>query len=216
MTRPLGTLLLLSAMAFGCGDDDGGCVYDSECAIEEMCVDKACVPREGSGGSGGSGPADGAAAAGGTGGTGGPNCGNGTCDLNEGCAYCPQDCGNCPSEGCGDGACSESDCEHCANCPDDCGPCQPGMFDCGNGVCEPGEDSECEDCSSVQQTCNQNCASNCDCAQPWTACGVSAEAVCLPTDCKSCFSQNLRCCWCPQPLCGAVTCKNPGEACPGC
>ena len=61
-------------------------------------------------------------------------CGNNSCDYQENCQTCPQDCGQC----CGDGQCQEEFQESCATCATDCGSC------CGNGVCDEGE--KCQDC----------------------------------------------------------------------
>ena len=46
-------------------------------------------------------------------------CGDGTCDYDEDCVTCPQDCGECV---CGDGVC-DAPVEDCVNCPEDCGVC---------------------------------------------------------------------------------------------
>jgi len=49
-----------------------------------------------------------------------PVCPDGTCNGNETCLTCPQDCGQC-SYTCPNGTCSGS--ETCSSCPQDCGQC---------------------------------------------------------------------------------------------
>lgn len=60
-------------------------------------------------------------------------CGDGTCDITEGNATCPNDC---PPSGpaCGDGACNGA--ESSVTCPADC-PVGPPV--CGDGWCQPPE-----------------------------------------------------------------------------
>jgi hypothetical protein len=64
-----------------------------------------------------------------------PRCGDDTCQNNESCQSCPQDCsckdgrhcsnGKCVEAACGNGQCELG--ENLGNCCDDCGPCQgPG------------------------------------------------------------------------------------------
>ena len=69
-------------------------------------------------------------------------CGDGECEPGEGCADCPDDCGEC----CGDGLCADD--EDCESCPVDCGICP---IECGDDVCDPTE------------TCT-SCAADCACA----------------------------------------------------
>lgn len=54
--------------------------------------------------------------AGGGGGGGGAKCGDGTCENDENCYNCPQDCGEC----CGNSICESEYDENYTNCPDDC------------------------------------------------------------------------------------------------
>ena len=54
-----------------------------------------------------------------------PFCGDGTCDNNETCSTCPDDCGSCEQDPyCGDGICNND--ETCSICPGDCGSCGGG------------------------------------------------------------------------------------------
>jgi hypothetical protein len=59
-------------------------------------------------------------------------CGDGTCDTDENCSTCPDDCGTCGAE-CGNGTCESG--EDCSTCPGDCGTCGGG-----DGGCEKDED----------------------------------------------------------------------------
>ncbi len=116
----------------------------------------------------------------------GSECGDGTCDLDESCQTCPQDCGECPPEWeCGDGTCDSN--ETCSNCPADCGECDDGDdgddgsdggggsggggssgSDCGDGYVEGSEECDGDDnldgqtCVSLGYdlgilTCNDDC-----------------------------------------------------------
>ena len=65
---------------------------------------------------------------------------DGTCDQDEHCSACPEDCGACPTGGgCGDGACAQNETD--SSCPVDCG-CSAGA-QCTNGpapygcMCDP-------------------------------------------------------------------------------
>jgi hypothetical protein len=258
-----GMLAVFAVLTLGCGDDDSGgdsngyCSVDTDCKGDRICIAGECTDPW----SGGTGGMDGGFS--GTGGTGGEptTCPNGSCDPGESCASCPEDCGPCADQRCGDGICSESVCETCANCPSDCDPCTqvgcncgdgicdryycgedsadcaqdcgsggddagdaasevtgptPGLYLCGNGVCEPGETELCNDCLSVARTCDQPCTSNCDCAQPWTSCGEGANQVCSPQGCSECWVRGQFCCWCPADMCGNVSCVAPGDPCPSC
>jgi len=104
-------------------------------------------------------------------GTCGPaHCGDGTCQPEEDCTNCPEDCGECPDM-CGDGVCQLF--EDCHTCEEDCGPC----FWCGDGYCDPEEDCEScpEDCGTCSFLCGDgiceqflgencaNCPMDCEC-----------------------------------------------------
>jgi len=75
-------------------------------------------------------------------------CDNGTCDANENCRNCPQDCG-CPAgQGCVNGQCQElPDCgkdgcgsdETQCNCPQDCGAPPSSETNCVDGL-----DNDCD------------------------------------------------------------------------
>jgi hypothetical protein len=59
-------------------------------------------------------------------------CGDGSCNGDETCSSCQQDCGQCPSPKCGNGVCDPG--ETCSCCPSDCGGCGGGG---GGGGCTP-------------------------------------------------------------------------------
>ena len=94
--------------------DLGGCPDGS--GSQDDCGGVSCEPCSGTGGAGS-----------GTGyGSGGGEiiayCGDDTCNSNEQCWTCPQDCGACPPPvTCPNAVCDAG--EHCANCPADCGAC---------------------------------------------------------------------------------------------
>ena len=87
-------------------------------------------------------------------------CGDGSCDWNEDCSSCPDDCGPC--QWCGDGSCNNG--EDCSSCESDCGACPPSGPSCGelggdgcsqSGQCPPGYDSlgttyDCNPCCKQQ------------------------------------------------------------------
>jgi polyhydroxybutyrate depolymerase len=82
-----------------------------------------------------------------------PTCGDDTCDPGEDQCNCPADCGTPPSTEtvCDDG--DDEDCDGFTDCDDsDCDTDPICINDCGNGVCDPGEDcNSCStDCAGVQ------------------------------------------------------------------
>lgn len=100
------------------------------------------------------------------GGGGGPVCGDGTCDGDESCSFCPDDCGACV---CGDSTCSPGE---CATCATDC----PGGCVCPHQTCTVGEllDPGCDPC--VGQVCAVDpfC-----CENSWdVTCVGEAESIC--------------------------------------
>jgi hypothetical protein len=58
-------------------------------------------------------------------------CGDGSCDANENCNTCSQDCGSCAS--CGDGSCNGGETQ--SSCCQDCG-C-PSGYSCSSNNCQP-------------------------------------------------------------------------------
>ena len=124
-------------------------------------------------------------------------CGDGTCDPGEDPCNCSQDCGTPPSTetSCSDGI--DDDCDGYVDCDDiDCAgdaACQ-----CGNGICDPGEDY----CS---------CPTDCG-APPAEICDNGLDDDCdgdIDCDDADCFGDPA----CPS--CGDGTC-NPGEDCHTC
>jgi hypothetical protein len=72
-------------------------------------------------------------------------CGDGSCNGDEECDTCPQDCGQCqpPPPYCGDDKCNNG--ETCNSCSKDCGDCPPPPPICGDGECNG--DETCNSCS---------------------------------------------------------------------
>lgn len=96
----------------------------------------------------------------------GSSCGDGTCDPDESCGLCADDCGACV---CGDSTCSPGE---CATCAADC----PGGCVCPHDTCTAGEllDPGCDPC--VGQVCAVD--SYC-CENDWDeTCVGEAESIC--------------------------------------
>lgn len=135
-------------------------------------------------------------------------CGDLSCNLDETCFTCPNDCGLC----CGNGVCEAAYGEDCGACQADCGPC------CGNGACEPGRG---ETCSSCQADCGPCCGNGaCEPALGETCASCSA-------DCGSCCGNGLceanlgeNCSTCSRDCgncCGNGLCEaSRGENCSTC
>ena len=88
-------------------------------------------------------------------------CDDGTCNSDEDCETCPEDCGICPPY-CDDGTCNSD--EDCESCPEDCGVCTTengdgdegsggggSGSDCGDGYAEGSEECDMDDLDG--QTC---------------------------------------------------------------
>jgi hypothetical protein len=140
--------------------------------------------------------------------TGCKGCGDKSCNLEETCDTCPEDCGLC----CGNALCEPHYGEDCATCEADCGPC------CGNAVCEPGRG---EDCGTCQADCGPCCGN--------AVCEPSRGETCgtCQADCGSCCGNSLcedkygeDCNTCPKDCgkcCGNGLCeKSRGETCNTC
>lgn len=119
-------------------------------------------------------------------------CGNGVCELGEGPAICPADCGGGATTAqptCGDGVCNGA--ESCSTCGIDCGACAPA---CGDGACNGSE------------TCG-NCPSDCGACAP-----VCGDAICNGSEtCSNCAEDCGTC----APVCGDGACKG-SETCSSC
>ncbi|MCC6619829.1 MAG: CAP domain-containing protein [Deltaproteobacteria bacterium] len=94
-------------------------------------------------------------------------CGDETCDDDETCESCPEDCGACPSAVCADLVCEGG--ETCASCPADCGSCAQ---DCVvDGECAGAAGSEtcmsCADDCKVDDVCGNG---QCDAGESSTSC----------------------------------------------
>jgi hypothetical protein len=126
-------------------------------------------------------------------GTCGPtDCGDSSCQAEEDCTSCPEDCGACPDT-CGDGECQLY--EDCSTCELDCGPC----FWCGDAYCDPEEDCEScpDDCGRCPILCGDgiceqllgescaNCPQDCECGG--ITCGeiVTCFATCQDLLCPN-------------------------------
>jgi hypothetical protein len=96
----------------------------------------------------------------------GSECGDGTCDPDEDCGTCAEDCGACV---CGDSVCNLGE---CASCETDC----PGGCVCPHDTCTVGEvlDPGCDSC--VGQVCDVD--SYC-CETEWDGiCVQQANSIC--------------------------------------
>ena len=115
-----------------------------------------------------------------------PACGDGTCNGDETCETCPEDCGACNDPSgqtiptCGDGTCNGD--ETCSSCPEDCGACPA---ECGDGICNGDETcSSCpEDCGACPAECgdgmcngDETCSS---CPADCGLCGGTGDTVTL-------------------------------------
>jgi hypothetical protein len=69
-------------------------------------------------------------------------CGDGSCSFDESCDTCPDDCGYCTPEYCGNGLCAGWAGENCSTCASDCGACEI----CGNGICAAWAGESCSTC----------------------------------------------------------------------
>jgi hypothetical protein len=95
------------------------------------------------------------------------DCGNGTCDLGENCATCPDDCASGQGSTCED--CWKGECDgscHPVKDGPNCADCLPN-YCCGDGVCEGEEttgncavDCSASACVPVKKTCD--CDGECD------------------------------------------------------
>lgn len=120
----------------------------------------------------------------------GEPCGNGSCDPEEDCASCREDC--CPN--CGDGECGAGEDDH--SCPADCG-CQAGENTCACGVAPLG-------CF-----CGPGCLESGTCCPDAGVCGVDAERGTLTEGCGNLVcNADETCAICPTDcgLCAAESC----------
>jgi hypothetical protein len=151
-----------------CGDDgcEGSC---GDCDEGIECIEGTCQPAE-------------------------PFCGDETCDKDEDCLSCADDCGECPGE-CPDETCDPG--EDCETCPEDCGECS-GI--CGDETCDEGEN--CESCSDDcgeccgNETCEADFDEDCntcpsDCGE---CCGNEECEADLDEDCQTCPGDCGKCC----------------------
>jgi len=167
---PLTTCEEITVPGMYCGDgsiqgDYESCESDSDCLVGEICTECSCVSQA-------------------------SECGDGTCDDDETCLTCEEDCGECESE-CGDLTCDDD--ETCLTCEEDCGECES---ECGDGTCDTGDG---ETCTSCEADCGE-CESECDDG----TCDSDEDCSSCPSDCGAC-----------PPTCGDGTCDS-GETCSSC
>ena len=134
------------------------------------------------------------------GGMGNPFCGDGECNANETCAQCEQDCGGCAGEcceansspGCEDTVCQQFVCNENLECcysgwdgtcaelaAELCDACGGGP-ECGNGVCEAGENGEScpNDCDAVPSCGDGACSGEESCSSCAADCGACEGGCC--------------------------------------
>ena len=185
-----------------CGDyvcdaaeDCASCPLDCVCGCGEACVSGACVfsaceglacGDDGCGGSCGDCPEHHVCEAGAC--VYVASCGDETCDADETCASCAEDCGDC----CGDGACDAAAGETCETCAADCGGCPP---ECGDGTCD--EDESCvscpEDCSDCCGDGVCDAAQGEDCATCDDDCACACGEACAAGACVFTACEGLEC-----------------------
>ena len=133
-----------------------------------------------------------------------PVCNNdGTCELDEDCNGCPNDCSSGSGAACGNGICEAGNGENCVSCPSDCNGKQngkpSGRFCCGDGgganpvscgdtLCTEGS-FECIDAENPSSCCGD---STCEGIENSASCGV---------DCG------------PAPFCGDGMCDADEDSC---
>ena len=146
-------------------------------------------------------------------------CGDDTCDANESCESCPEDCGECPE--CGDGVCDDG--EDCDACPDDC-PCAgdccaaseaPGCDDAEISACVCEADSFC--CEVKWDSLCVDIAGN-DCGADCGGPGECGDGVCDDEeDCESCPEDCEECADCGDGEClDGENCWTCAEDCGDC
>lgn len=136
-------------------------------------------------------------------------CGDGTCEAEEDCTVCPEDCGECipmcpapppPPVVCGDAACVSAEGENCTTCATDCGECPAGdVPNCGNGACNYDEGEACDTCPEDCGACTavRECGDGICEPSIGESCGPSSCGA----DCGSCKSQ-------ATTTCGDGTCHH--------
>lgn len=135
-------------------------------------------------------------------------CGDGTCNLQETCNTCAQDCGQC----CGNGICQSEYGEDCGTCATDCGAC------CGNGVCEAGRNETCRTCGADCGSCCGNDVCEADLNETCSTCSSDCGSCCGNGLCEASLGETCSTC---QKDCGACCgnglCEaNRGESCSTC
>jgi len=130
------------------------------------------------------------------------NCNNnGTCDLDEDCVSCPNDCAQVSGASCGNGLCEGGDGENCITCPADCAGKQKGsqskQFCCGDtsagnpnqpiGCGVDANDSRCIDASNslacrVEARLSACCGDAlCEGAESIASCAIDCDPNQVPT-----------------------------------
>jgi len=159
----------------GLGETCSTCAIDCGCSPGNICIGGSCVlPPAGSGG----------------------QCGNGACELSEGCDTCPQDCNACSSPNCGNGiwepsfgeACDGINQGACAPGAEMCSGCScinilPPEY-CGNGIVAPWE--ECDPPNLGGAGCpmgTQYCDFSCKCGPSTYTCDQLSSSQCVTGSC---------------------------------
>ena len=128
-------------------------------------------------------------------------CGDDTCNSDETCESCEEDCGECPPDPeCGDAACNGT--ETCGTCVEDCGACPA----CGDTTCNGTETcSTCaQDCGACPSCGDETCNDGETCATCEADCGACGP-VCDDDACEAgetCASCAADCGVCPAPYSG--------------
>jgi len=129
---------------------------------------------------------------------GGVECGDGECNGDEDCTWCPEDCGDC----CGNGMCEAEFGEDCVTCEADCGAC-PGEGSC----CIANGSAGCADASVEACVCAMDpfcCDVTWDgiCATEADECGSCTGDCCEAGDTPGCDDEGIEACVCDvDPFC---------------
>ncbi|MFC1611087.1 MopE-related protein [Myxococcota bacterium] len=129
---------------------DGDCCESSDCTSPDTCEDYLCTS---------------------------PLCGDTTCNGEEDCLSCPDDCGEC----CGDSVCNAVHGEDCDTCPSDC----PTAGDevCCSGVLHSGDCCDNQDCSAPDTCVGWSCLPPSTCESDADGDHYGVGASCAGPDC---------------------------------
>jgi hypothetical protein len=128
---------------------------------------------------------------------------DGTCELDEDCEDCPNDCFQAGGSACGNGACETADGEDCVSCPEDCNGVQTGAPS-GRFCCGDGDGVNPVGCTDPR--CTEGGASCSDIPTVASCCG---DLVCTGTE--DGFNCEVDCG--PPLVCGDDTCDTGENNC---